>query len=397
MIFTYRILHRILKNLLRLAGPVLGPKMKLWVALRELPLRKDLQLSNTYWFHASSGEVEYCKSMIWLVKQQHPEAQIVVTYSSPSAEKLFYNVADLVDQFIPLGWDEPRPVKELIDYINPKILIFSKTDLWPELLHQVKKRNVRCGIISYNPRWGFIRDIFNNWLLSHLDFIACLDENVEKKLRSQGQTQNIFTAGDTRFDQVFFRLSQSSRLNLVCSSKLLVCGSTWPQDEQVLFEILPALKRKNIKIVLSPHETGVENIHRIQKELTRLGLSFDLLPDLADPLQVNLEKDILIINKIGYLADAYRFADFAFVGGSFKERIHSVMEALCCGVPVITGPYFTNNPEAVKYHKRFVFSTATAKEILRVIENLHSLSKNEILTEMKKNLNASQNILSRID
>ena len=392
MIFIYRILHFMLKIILVIVKPLLNTKLKAWLSLRSKKFEKTKTFSNSYWFHASSGEIEYCKSVILLLKLQKPDAQIVVTFSSPSAERLFYNITDFVDQFIPLPWDQPAPLNELIDYINPRVLVFSKTDLWPELITQVKRRNIKIGVISFGSNLNFI----NTYFLPQLDFISCIDDELKDKLMNLGQLKNITADGDTRFDQVFHRLEQKSKIEVTTESKVFICGSTWPADENVLFEAFSELIGAGFKIILSPHEVAPANIERVQKELLRRNISFQLLGFEPDPTNIKFEKDVLIIDKIGFLADAYRFGDIAFVGGSFRDKIHSVMEPLCCGLPVITGPHFQNNLEAVSYLNRFVFAVEAASDIVSTIKKVTSFSKTEISDEMKKNKNASQKVLSYI-
>ncbi len=389
MIYFYRIVYTLAKNLLLLLKPALGSKMQAWLALRNQEIIKTNKFSNSYWFHASSGEIEYCKSVIRLLKRNKPDAQIVVTYSSPSAERLFYNITEFVDQFIPLPWDQPAAMNKLIDHINPKVLIFSKTDLWPELIVQTKRRKIKTGVISFNPTLNFV----NTYFLSKLDFISCLDENIKAELMKISNLKNISADGDTRFDQVFHRLEQKSKIKVITESRVFICGSTWPEDESVLFDAFSELIRNGFKIILSPHEIAPTNIERVQKELQKRKFSFQLLANQPDPTNIKLEKDVLIIDKIGFLADAYRSADIAFVGGSFKDKIHSVMEPLCCGLPVITGPHFLNNLEAVKYQNRYVFAVRSPYEIVRTIEKAILYSKNEITAEMNKNKNASEKVL----
>lgn len=396
IIYVYRCLYSILKTALLILKPLLNTKLKAWLSLRSKKIERTNSFKNSYWFHASSGEIEYCKSVIRILKEQQPDAQIIVTYSSPSAEKLFYNITGYVNQFIPLCWDQPGRVNEFIDYIQPKVLVFSKTDLWPELITQVKQKGIRAGVISFSPNFTPANNFINKWLLPQLDFISCIDENIKNKLSAAGVIKNIFVDGDTRFDQVFYRLEQEPKLKITSDSKLLVCGSTWPEDENILFETFQRLSKKNIKVVLCPHEVGESNVLRIQKALINLKLSFQVLSNELDYQQISFKKDVLIINKIGYLADAYRYADIAFVGGSYKEKIHSVMEPLCCGLPVITGPHYQNNPEAVKYQHRYVFSTQTADEIIHYIEKLISYPKDDILNEMNKNKNVCQKVLIHI-
>lgn len=394
MIFIYRLLYLILKISLLIMKPLLNTKLKAWLSLRNKKIDKNNSFKNSYWFHASSGEIEYCKAVIRLLKERQPDAQIVVTYSSPSAEKLFYNITNYVDQFIPLCWDQPGQINELIDYIQPQVIVFSKTDLWPELITQANKRNLKIGVISFSPNFNSAGNFVNKWLLPQLDFVSCIDENTKNKLSAAVNCQNITADGDTRFDQVFYRLQQEPKLKIKCETKVFVCGSTWPADEKILFAAFPQILKKNIKIILSPHEVGENNILKIQKELLQLKISYQILSNELDYQQISLEKDVLIINKIGFLADAYRFADLAFVGGSFKEKIHSVMEPLCCGLPVLAGPFYQNNAEAVKYLNTYVYVNQNADNLIKNIDKLILFTKDEILNEMKKNLNASQRVLT---
>lgn len=389
MIYFYRIVYSMAKNLLLLLKPALSPKMQAWLTLRNLEIIKTKKFSNSYWFHASSGEIEYCKSVIRLLKRNKPDAQIVVTYSSPSAERLFYNITEFVDQFIPLPWDQNDRINELIEYINPRTLVFSKTDLWPELIMQAKQQKIIVGVISFNPILNFVTTYF----LPQLDFVSCIDDNLKTKLLKMSNLKKITADGDTRFDQVFYRLEQKSILNVITDAKVFTCGSTWPEDESVLFDTFSELLKLGFKVILSPHEVAPENIVRIQKELQKREITFQLLANQPDSTAIKLEKDILIIDKIGYLADAYRFANVAFVGGSFKDRIHSVMEPLCCGLPVITGPLFQNNLEAVKYQNQYVFAVNNPSELVRTVEKVSSISKNEITAEMNRNKNASEKVL----
>lgn len=391
MMFFYRFFYFILKIILIVIKPVLNPKSKAWLSLRSKAIEKNKTFSSSYWFHASSGEIEYCKSVIRMLKAQKSDAQIVVTYSSPSAERLFYNITEYVDQFLPLPWDQPAKLNELIDYLNPQILIFSKTDLWPELVTQAKRRNLKTGVISFNGKLNF----FNTYFLRQLSFISCTDDEMKEQLTNFTGLKNITADGDTRFDQVFHRLEQLSKFSVTTEYKIFICGSTWPEDEAVLFEAFSELVNSGYKIILSPHEVAPANIERVQKELLRRKLNFQMLGFEPDATQIKFEKDVLIIDKIGFLADAYRFADVAFVGGSFKDKIHSVMEPLCCGLPVVTGPHFRNNLEAVKYHNQFVFEVRTQDEILNTVKKIICFAKNEILAEMKKNKNASEKVVSR--
>ncbi len=373
--------------------PLLSPALINWINLRNKKIIKSHSFKNSYWFHASSGEIEYCKSIIRLIKEKQPESQIVLTYSSPSAEKLFSNISDYVDQFIPLCWDQISDVNELFDYLQPKCLVFSKTDLWPELITQAHKRNIKLGVISFNPKLNLLNQFLLKSLLVKFSFISCIDEKNKPKLQSIAPHTEIRVDGDTRFDQVFHRLNQPSKINILTNSKVLVCGSTWPEDENVLLYILKQLIHHNFKIVIAPHEVDRGHVTRIAERLAQQNISFQLFSDQNISAPLNLNKEVLLIDKIGFLADCYRHADVAFIGGSYKEKVHSVMEALCCGVGVVVGPYYKNNPEAKKYISQYVLTSNNAEELLKGIQQQVSLNKTTIINEMKTHQFSSAKIV----
>jgi 3-deoxy-D-manno-octulosonic-acid transferase len=60
------------------------------------------------------------------------------------------------------------------------------------------------------------------------------------------------------------------------------------------------------------------------------------------------DERILIIDYVGLLAEIYKYAHLAYVGGSFKQRIHNVMEPAIYGIPVLFGPKHANSYEAIK-------------------------------------------------
>lgn len=394
MLMVYRFLYALARILVTVLRPVLPQALRDWIDLRSRKPDAAQMPTSCIWFHASSGEIEYCKSVIRLLKKQRPDEKIAVTYSSPSAEKLFHNIRAEVDLFLPLPWDQPSQTAELIRYLHPKVLVFSRTDIWPELLYQARRQGVKTGVISYNPRLKILTAPIIRWLLAQLDFISCLDEQSKNRLRLITDTP-LTADGDTRFDQVFYRLSQKSKLNIQ-NKKYWVCGSTWPEDEAVIFRTFPNFLKNHYKIVLSPHEVNPENMKRVHDELVRLGFTCSFFSAYPDAQNIEIQTDILIMDRIGYLADCYRQATLAFVGGSFKDKVHSVMEPLCCGLPVLVGPHYQNNPEAVRYHGLYVMSVHDAAQLNKVAASIALSEGEKITAAMKKNQNASEKVLKLI-
>ena len=57
---------------------------------------------------------------------------------------------------------------------------------------------------------------------------------------------------------------------------------------------------------------------------------------------------MLFVDSVGVLADAYRFADVAYIGGSFSTGVHSVIEPAIMGIPILFGPIHKNSFEAIE-------------------------------------------------
>lgn len=404
MMPLYRLIYFLLKSLALVLKPLLGTGARKWIKLRSQPLALSPKVKLPVWFHASSGEIEYCKSVIRLLKQQNPETSIVVTYSSASAEKLFHNIGSDVDQFIPLCWDTPTATRQLIQQLNPRALIFSRTDFWPELIRQAEMADIPLAAIAVNPQPGFLKNFLYRQLLGQFKLISCISADAVTQLKTNLPNVRVQSDGDTRFDQVFFRLSQPSRVEILKTSSILVLGSTWPEDEKFWLPLIPVMAADNIQIVLSPHDVKRDNIKRIGKLLDEMDINFSTLSSHAvtqasGPIQISQMTSVLLVDEIGYLADFYRFADLAFVGGSFKEKVHSVMEPLCCGLHVLVGPQFENNPEAVRYIGQFVHAIdpdLPNSEQEQIITNLLNADRQKILNDMSQNKEASHRVISAL-
>ena len=48
--------------------------------------------------------------------------------------------------------------------------------------------------------------------------------------------------------------------------------------------------------------------------------------------------EVIIINKVGILADLYKYSDLVYVGGGFGAGVHSVIEPAIYGSIVTYGP-----------------------------------------------------------
>lgn len=340
---------------------IFDTKVRAGLIERLRPHRWPLFSKKPIWIHASSGEFEYAKSLIREIKTRDALQPIVVTYFSPSYAKLIERFPG-VDFSLPLPIDLPGPTSSCIRRLSPSALLIARTDLWPELLYQAKKHKIPTLLFSttFRPLKG-IRRIFIpyfRFLYSRLSSIYFVSEIDQKNFKELELSTPQIIAGDTRYDQVVYRLNNPQHLISVRDdSRLnLVAGSTWPEDEKILIRTTETLLvNQKLRLILAPHEPTASHINQLKNELTLKNISFALYSDLLvhqtpAPQTKNLPS-VILVDALGILAELYLQADIAFVGGSFRRKVHSVMEALAAGCPTIVGPFHENNREAMQLKK----------------------------------------------
>jgi 3-deoxy-D-manno-octulosonic-acid transferase len=186
-----------------------------------------------------------------------------------------------------------------------------------------------------------------------LDAVGAVNDETAARFPRLGVPRGwVHTTGDARFDQVWTRLKQlqsdSALLQRLSAAGVstIVAGSTWPADEA---RLLPAVARvaadHGLRLILAPHEPDAKHLELATRATTSAGLSHALLAEVESndaPLP-----QVVIVDRIGVLADLYSLADIAFVGGAFHGGgVHSVVEPAALAVPVLMGPGHQNAEEA---------------------------------------------------
>lgn len=316
---------------------------------------KNLQAlsSRPIWIHAASGEIEYAKSLIRQLKAELPQVPIMVTFFSPSAKKLIAQFPGL-DLVRALPWDTPKEAQKFLNFYQPRVALFARTDVWPEMAFELKKKKIPSALFSAtfsenSTRSRFISSSLTRSALNSLNRIFCVSQVDAENIEELGVGTPLEISGDTRFDQVIYRGKNphpvKDQLRPSGAGKILIAGSTWPQDEEVLFESLAYWFQQGGKLILAPHETSKAHLDKLAGQILEKGFRMIRYSEAEKWDQ----EDILLIDQVGHLHELYSWADVAFVGGSFKDKVHSVMEPLSAGLQVMVGPYHENNREALQF------------------------------------------------
>lgn len=317
------------------------------------------------WFHvASVGEFEQARPIISALEKARPDVPVVITFSSPSGyhfAKKRETVGSGSIRFIDyLPFDTIDHMRFCLERARPRLLVFVKFDVWPNLVWEANARGVpvalvdatlsaSSGRLSWPARWLY-RDVYRS-----IDAILAIsDEDAMRFRASVPKHASVSVTGDTRFDRVMERWKQrgASAFTLPAGGPTLIAGSTWPPDEERLLPALARLLREDarIRVVLVPHEPTPAHVGPLRRWAAESGLAARVASEAPDAGGDRAR--IVVVDVVGVLAEAYRFADVAYVGGAFTTGVHSVIEPAIAGVPVVFGPRHDNSFEAMQLVER---------------------------------------------
>lgn len=413
------ILARLLYNLFVLLQQSLfgfaaawNPKAALWTSGRQnwrqrmrsrlIPGKKRI------WMHvASLGEFEQALPLIDRLRTHYPDAEIMLTFFSPSGFELRKN-EERVHHVFYLPSDLARNARDFIEIVDPILVIFIKYEFWYNYLRLLHAKKIPVILVSaaFMPQHSFFQ-WWGGFFRSMLKYYAAIfvqDAYNQQLLQTIGISENVMVAGDTRYDRVVSiadSVTALSKLEAFCQHHpLLVAGSTWPDDERLLKELLTLLP-PDWKMIIAPHEVDTSHIDK----LTQLFGDNYVLYSMMDEGKTLTNSRVLIIDNIGLLSRIYAYGALSYVGGGFRKRgLHNILEPAAFGLPVLIGPEYRNFVEAIRFvQEKYAFPVNNAGEAASVIHKLtadpaqRQALRHSIRSFMQQQTGAAEKVIQFID
>ena len=295
------------------------------------------------WFHAASfGEYNVIRPIVKQIRKD--DVCIVVTFFSSTGYEMLTaqnkrtNEADHVF-YLPL--DTTSNARRFLDLLKPQKAVFAISEYWMNHLNELKARHIPTYIVSmlvgngsYLLKWyGFpLRKA-----LRAVSTFMVLDEPSRQNLGRMGFT-NVVVTGDPLFDNAIAIAREPYHNTIVerfCggSRQVFVAGSISDQKDLGLVAAL-ANANRDVRFIVVPHEIGQENLKAIVGQMGGRALLYSQCSDATsfDGVQT------LVVDSLGSLARLYRYGSWAYVGGGFTPYLHSVIEPVVYGIPVVFGP-----------------------------------------------------------
>ena len=350
----------------------------LWRGLRDRGYRQGLSerfgwggaLSSApaIWLHAVSlGEMTAAAPLVRALRTRYPQNPLVLTTATPTgrarARGLFGDTVDV--RFLP--YDTPGAVARFLDRIRPRLAIIMETELWPNLFAECERRGVPLAlasarlseksVASYRRLGGLVRGIFRASSL----IAAQTVEDARRFVAIGAQSARTRVVGNIKFDMELdagvIDRGRALRAAFGGARPTWIAGSTHAgEEEQVLaaHEAVLAARPDALLLLVPRHPDRFESVADL---LGRRQLSFTRRSRGAVPDALT---QVVLVDTVGELAALYAAADVAFVGGSLVPiGGHNLLEAAALGIPVLTGPYYSNGKDIA----RLLLSRGAALEV----------------------------------
>ncbi len=355
-----------------------NPKAKSWVAGRKNFWERLPRIENqeVYWFHcASLGEFDQGLPLINQLKSNNPSIYILVTFFSPSGYENYHKRKNSADFVCYLPLDTKANARKFIQHFKPVKVFFIKYEFWTNYISEAKKLNAKVYSISalFRADHRFFKWYGGQFreTLRKIDYFFIQNESSLKLLQSIDINQATLT-GDTRFDRVIEN-KENVQKDAVLEAftqkdKAFVIGSSWPEDEDLLQNLILASK---LPIIIAPHDISESHLTQIEQKFEKETVRYS-------NWNAESNKNIIILDSIGKLANAYSYGQIAYVGGGFTGSLHNILEPAVFGLPVIFGPKHKRFPEAQTFIDVGVgFSVANDEELnlayQTILQNLEDL------------------------
>jgi 3-deoxy-D-manno-octulosonic-acid transferase len=287
------------------------------------------------------------------LSRRHPDCRLVVsTVTETGREAVEQRLAGVADHcYAPL--DFPWVVSRFIERLQPRLYLFVETELWPNLLWQLRRRgtptvlvNGRLSTRSFaRQQWAPVRSFYRTMLQGLSLCLMQSDRDVERIVALGAEAPRVRRTGNIKFDQpipvVLEDGSTRVRLGLQEIEQLFVAGSTHPVEEEVLVDCYHALAARYPSAVLLLAPRHIERAESVEAMVRGKGLAVQRCSAIGQASALRpIGPRVLLLDSRGELATIYREAVVAFVGGTLVPvGGHNLLEPAQWAKPVLFGPY----------------------------------------------------------
>ena len=389
-------LYRLLINLVLLISPLII--ILRLIKKKEHPIRFKEKFcffpikrgnGKLVWFHGSSvGEILSIIPLVEKLEKNKSIKKILITSSTLSSSKVLtkFKLKKTVHQFFPI--DANFLTKKFLDYWNPAIAIFVESEIWPNMLINVKKKSIPLVLLNARitkesyKKWKII-SLLSKFLFESFDISFPQNYETKKYLNSLG-VKKIKFLGNLKFSESKTQknIALNKNIEKIFKSRKIWCAaSTHNGEEKICIEAHQKLKKKYKKLLTVIIPRHVHRVNNIYKEVNKMGFKVQIHSKKS---KIKKDTDIYLVDTYGETKSFFKICNTVFLGGSIVNHGgQNPLEPARFGCKILHGPNIQNFTE--------VYRLLNKENLSFKFYNTNQLAKS-VDQSLSKNMNFSKKI-----
>lgn len=313
-----------------------------------------LRDSRPIWIHAASvGEVDAASRLSAALRRRLPGCKVVLSTFTASGNLRARQIA-AADAIVFLPLDQLWVVRRALVKLNPAILIFLETEIWPNLLREAYRKGIatlllsgRLSVKSFR-RYARLGSFFGRVLQCYSALGMQSRDDADRIVKLGAQDERVFVLGNLKRAPGAMKQGTSmpsagegaAGMERRGNGQVLVVGSSHRGEEDILLDVFIALKNRfpKLQLVLAPRHP--QRFSEVEKLLRAKEVNFTRQSQRdGQPF----DQDVMLLDTVGDLPSFYALGDLAFVGGSLVDAGgHNLLEPARWRKPVLFGPFMDN-------------------------------------------------------
>ena len=304
------------------------------------------------WIHSISvGETLIALKLARAWRDKEPELTVVLSVTTSTGFALAQEGAGDWMEVVYNPVDLLPIVRRAFGALQPRAVVLIEGEAWPNLLAEAHRRGTAVRLVDarLSPRSERRFRRFRSWTgpIFRLLHSICVPTGEDRERWSAlgVSREQIHVTGSIKFDQsVRVTASRAEEFRKLLGERhsdapIIVAGSTFPGEEKLLAELLPALREKHPGVLLILVPRHVERMPEILRELAPLNLAVAVRTALPS----SGSSDVLVVDTTGELRDWYELATVAFVGKSLTAiGGQNPIEPAALAKAIVFGPRMDN-------------------------------------------------------
>ena len=349
-----------------------------------LPVYLNVDGDRSIWIHAVSvGEVLAARPLVPALRERLPHHRIFLSTTTTTGNAVARKSIRGIDGLFFAPFDFPYPVRHALEVLNPSMLVLVETELWPNLIHEARRRGTRVALVNgrISPR-SFPRYMrlgrFLRRVLSEVDLFLMQGEAHAERIRAMGALpERVRVTGNLKFDAVepgrlperLARLLQGG--TTTPPGPLWIAGSTVAGEEELVLSAFHRVRERvpQARLLVAPRHP--ERFDAGPALGAAAGFRC-LRRSTLDPAAWQ-DGEVMLLDTLGELSQVYALASVVFVGGSLVPAGgHNILEPAVAGKPVVVGPHMENFLEIARQFRdeHAIVQVGSADELGREVSAL---------------------------